>query len=66
MDKKRLVIKGTLTVDSQSFKVEEDKFASTLLSVISSWYYSTYTSAGEPLKNYSEQELREFGKIDQH
>lgn len=63
MDKKRLVIKGTILVGSQSFKVGEDLFSSILLSVMSSWYYSTYTSTGEPLRNYSEQELREFGKI---
>ncbi|MCF2218332.1 hypothetical protein H9Q08_03360 [Chryseobacterium sp. PS-8] len=63
MDKKRLVIKGTILVGSQSFKVGEDIFSSVLLSVMSSWYYSTYSSAGEPLRDYSEQELREFGKI---
>jgi hypothetical protein len=63
MDKKRLVIKGTILLGPQSFKVGEDLFSSILLSVMSSWYYSTYTSTGEPLTNYSEQELREFGKI---
>ncbi|UZT99613.1 hypothetical protein ODZ84_08630 [Chryseobacterium fluminis] len=63
MDKKRLVIKGTILVGPQSFKVGEDIFSSVLLSVMSSWYYSTYSSAGEPLRDYSEEELREFGKI---
>lgn len=63
MDKKRLVIKGTILVSPQSFKVGEETFSSLLLSVMTSWYYSTYTSSGEPLKNYSQNELREYGKI---
>lgn len=63
MDKKRLVVKGTILVGPQSFKVGEDLFSSILLSVMSSWYYSTYTSLGEPLRDLSEQDLREFGKI---
>lgn len=63
MDKKRLVIKGTIHVGHQSFKVGEDIFSSVLLSVMSSWYYSTYSSAGEPLRDFSAEELREFGKI---
>lgn len=63
MGKKKLVIKGTILVGHQSFKIGEDMFASILLSVMSSWYYSTYTSSGEPLRDYSEQEFREFGKI---
>lgn len=63
MDKKRFVVKGTILVGPQSFKVGEDLFSSILLSVMSSWYYSTYTSLGEPLRDLSEQDLREFGKI---
>lgn len=63
MDKKRLVIKGTILTGREGSKVGEETFSSLLLSVMTSWYYSTYTSSGEPLKNYSQNELREYGKI---
>ncbi|MGG7437380.1 hypothetical protein ACQ7CU_04795 [Chryseobacterium arthrosphaerae] len=63
MNNKRLVIKGTILVGHQNFKIGEDTFSSLLLSVMYSWYYSTYSSAGEPLISYSEQELREYGRI---
>ncbi|MGN7707961.1 hypothetical protein [Chryseobacterium sp. 22543] len=63
MDKKRLVIKGTILTGREGFKVGEETFSSLLLSVMTSWYYSTYTGSGEPLKNYSQNELREYGKI---
>lgn len=59
----RLVIKGTILTYGEKFIVGEDVFSSILLSVINSWYYTKFDFSGKNKENYSELELREYGKI---
>jgi len=58
-----LVIKGTLLTYPQSFKVGEDIFSSLLISVVNSWCSCTYSNFGEPLREVTVLQLREYGKI---
>ncbi|MCG2793426.1 MAG: hypothetical protein L6262_07780 [Weeksellaceae bacterium] len=61
--KNRLVIKGTLLTHPLGFKVGEEIFSSQLLSVMNSWYSFTYNNFGEPIRELSVLQLREYGKI---
>ncbi|KUJ55628.1 hypothetical protein [Chryseobacterium aquaticum] len=62
-EKNRLVIKGTLLTHPLSFKVGEEIFSSQLLSVMNSWYSYTYNNFGEPIRELTVLQLREYGKI---
>jgi hypothetical protein len=61
--KNRLIIKGTIRTNQESFYVGEEIFSSILFSVINSWFYSNYENNGTLKVNITEEKAREFGKI---
>ena len=61
--KNRLVIKGTILTQPQSFYVGEELFSSMLFSVVNSWYDSNYGNDRSLKVSIPPEKAREFGKI---